>query len=122
LASKNEGAGATNTKEIQEEEKTTRRKGKGGKMKRIQRKRTKGWKMPANTVNIARPSHWGNPFPIAVFGRDECLRLYRQWLKQTLADDPFFLDPLKGKDLACFCPLDKPCHGDVILEFLENKI
>jgi hypothetical protein len=32
------------------------------KMKRIQRKRTKGWKMPKNTVYVGRPSKWGNPF------------------------------------------------------------
>jgi hypothetical protein len=23
---------------------------------------------------------------------------------------------LRGKDLACFCPLDQPCHADVLLE------
>ncbi len=29
---------------------------------RIQRKRTKGWRMPPNTVSVARPGLWGNPF------------------------------------------------------------
>lgn len=29
---------------------------------RIQRKRTKGWRMPENTVYVGRPSKWGNPF------------------------------------------------------------
>lgn len=24
---------------------------------------------------------------------------------------------LRGKNLACFCPLDAPCHADVLLEF-----
>lgn len=23
---------------------------------------------------------------------------------------------LRGRDLACWCPLDQPCHGDVLLE------
>jgi hypothetical protein len=23
---------------------------------------------------------------------------------------------LRGKDLACWCALDEPCHGDVLLE------
>ena len=27
---------------------------------------------------------------------------------------------LRGKNLACFCPLDQPCHADVLLE-LANK-
>ena len=32
--------------------------------KRIQRKRTKGWKMPENTVYVGRPTKWGNPFKL----------------------------------------------------------
>jgi len=28
--------------------------------KRIQRKRTKGWRMPPNAVYVGRPSRWGN--------------------------------------------------------------
>jgi hypothetical protein len=31
---------------------------------RIQRKRTKGWKMPENTVYVGRPTMWGNPFKL----------------------------------------------------------
>jgi hypothetical protein len=34
------------------------------KPKRIQRQRTKGWRMPANTVSVTRPGKWGNPFII----------------------------------------------------------
>ncbi len=30
-------------------------------MKRIQRKRTKGWRMPDNALYVGRPSKWGNP-------------------------------------------------------------
>src|SRR5690242_6951114 len=29
---------------------------------RIQLKRTKGWRMPPNTVKVTRPGKWGNPF------------------------------------------------------------
>lgn len=29
-------------------------------------------------------------------------------------------DDLRGHDLACWCPLDKPCHADVLLE-LANR-
>lgn len=29
---------------------------------RVQRRRTKGWKMPANTVYVGRGSRWGNPY------------------------------------------------------------
>lgn len=30
--------------------------------KRIQRKRTKGWRMPPNAVSVTQPGKWGNPF------------------------------------------------------------
>lgn len=32
--------------------------------KRIQRKRTKGWRMPEGAVSVCRPSIWGNPFTV----------------------------------------------------------
>lgn len=31
------------------------------------------------------------------------------------------LGELQGKDLACWCPLDQPCHADVLLE-LANPV
>jgi len=78
--------------------------------------------MPANTVYVGRPSKWGNPFRIGVDGtRDEVISKYRRWLEEKLKEDPTFLDPLKGKDLACWCPLDVPCHADVILEMLNKN-
>lgn len=32
------------------------------KPKRIQRKRTRNWRMPKNAVYVGRPTKWGNPF------------------------------------------------------------
>ncbi len=31
------------------------------------------------------------------------------------------LGELRGKDLACWCPLDQPCHADVLLEIANGK-
>lgn len=31
---------------------------------RIQRKRTKGWRMPEGAVYVGRPSRWGNPWSV----------------------------------------------------------
>jgi hypothetical protein len=91
-------------------------------MKRIQRQRKKGWRLPPNTVYVGRPSKWGNPFRIGVDGtRAEVIEKYRKWLIEKLKADPTFLDPLKGKDLACWCPLTLPCHADVILETLSKN-
>lgn len=33
--------------------------------KRIQRKRTKGWRMPEGAFYVGRPSKWGNPYRAA---------------------------------------------------------
>lgn len=31
-------------------------------------------------------------------------------------------DALRGKDLACWCALDQPCHADVLLEIANSNI
>lgn len=38
--------------------------------KRIQRKRTKGWRMPPGAVYVGRPGPFGNPFTIK--GAEAC--------------------------------------------------
>jgi hypothetical protein len=30
-----------------------------------------------------------------------------------------WVSPLLGHDLACWCPLDQPCHADVLIELIE---
>ncbi|TAL43871.1 MAG: DUF4326 domain-containing protein [Salinibacterium sp.] len=50
--------------------------------KRIQRKRTKGWRMPENTVYVGRPTMWGNPYKADgnAAERDLAAKRYRWWL------------------------------------------
>jgi hypothetical protein len=91
--------------------------------RRIQRKRTMLWRMPPNTVYVGRPTKWGNTFrvnPKSDTSRRVAVGHYRRWLEAMLASDtPYtraLLEPLRGKDLACWCPLDKACHADVLLE------
>ena len=94
------------------------------KPKRIQRQRTKGWRMPAGVVYVGRPTKWGNPWPLALCDGDRMLALqrYRFWLKRgglvlgSLPPQPCEIRQLRGKDLACWCPLGQPCHADVLLE------
>lgn len=92
--------------------------------KRIQRKNFFDWtwKKNPNAIYVGRPSKWGNPFDVKTYGLDESLRLYEEWLKKKLAEDPKFLEPLRGKDLVCFCPLDQKCHADILLRFLEKTL
>ena len=95
---------------------------------RVQRKRTKGYKLPPNTICVTRPGRFGNPFETAA--------QFRTWLERLMDGNPLpaldtpqarrmhdiskRLDKLTGFNLACFCPLDQPCHADVLLEFANQ--
>lgn len=104
---------------------------------RIQRKRTKGWRMPEGTVYVGRPSGWGNPFAIGVMkilGAEvsenrlvvcpkdaaEAVIAFRWYLEQSEARMARVRE-LRGKDLACWCPLHQPCHADVLLELANAE-
>lgn len=99
---------------------------------RIQRKRTKGWRMPEGAVYVGRPTKWGNPFCIGEpypdgdppelqrqATRDDVLAMFADLVAGLLTID--YPDPdtisreLRGRDLVCWCPLDTPCHADVLL-------
>lgn len=113
---------------------------------RVQRKRTKGWRMPENTVYVGRPSAFGNPFVIGqtykteengpaigwgealkymtgplikIETRTQAVEMYEAYLKRCPIPDDM-INELKGKNLACFCPLDKPCHADVLLKIANS--
>lgn len=110
---------------------------------RVQLKRTKGWRMPPNTVKVDRTSAWGNHW---IVWREDA-----QWLVTRNASEHHYapdkatglamavewhaaelrarlpkygsmteLLPLRGKNLACWCALDKPCHADVLLELANG--
>lgn len=68
-------------------------------------------------------SIWANPFKIGSDrSRDDVIDLYRKYLKKRLRTDPVLgeqLLDLDGKILGCWCKPDA-CHGDVILELLEE--
>lgn len=94
--------------------------------------------MPEGAVYVGRPSRWGNPFPVGIVTRSlanggvaqvgytapEAVRLFRLYAEQKPGS---WLEPLRGRDLACWCPLVAPnpwqrvaCHADVLLE-LANR-
>ena len=119
--------------------------------RRVQLSRARGWRKPANTVSVARPTRWGNPFtmqayrafeadlgmPPATDGevRAELVACFRSVVvhgpdSAYWAPDNFeqvlticrALDAgeLRGKNLACWCPLDQACHADVLLELANG--
>lgn len=108
--------------------------------KRVQRKRVKGWRKPENTVSVCRPGRWGNIFkigstnwiPVDSSGtwskephppltREDAIQCFRYCAEFDLQQDPAHFESLRGKDLACFCRLDVPCHADVLLELANQE-
>lgn len=96
---------------------------------RVQLSRAKGWRMPPNTVKVDRSTKWGNPFragaeyqtvaagPRICRDADDAVRLF--WPIAYCRVESIRRE-LRGKNLACWCPLGESCHADVLLE-LANR-
>lgn len=114
---------------------------------RIQLRRTKGWRLPPNTVKVTRGRgmKWGNPFTkehaiASGFAIEESwagfvVNCFRDWIGPSQSGRDWWQGPasdaarrvfmedigqLRGKNLACWCSLSAPCHADVLLE-LANR-
>lgn len=117
---------------------------------RIQRQRCRGWRMPAGAIYVGRPSRWRNPFHVSldrqVVGADGreitvdgllCLApdprrppraflraAFAAWIErpeqaELLAQARAFL---RGHALACWCPLDAPCHAEIWLALCNEGV
>lgn len=109
---------------------------------RIQRKLTKGWRMPPNTVYVGHPTKWGNPFDWRdadsdVIPETVAKRYAKELFEKWLLEQEFFwpgkenleerrqwildnIDQLRGKNLADWCAVGEPCHVDVLIR-LANE-
>jgi len=112
-------------------------------LQRIQRKRTKCWRMPEGAIYVGRPSRWGNHWRVTPFmggwsvdtDYDHTDVYENERAARTAAVDLFSLHigvmgsyeyddetleklrrDLASHDLACWCPEGQPCHADVLLE------
>lgn len=91
--------------------------------RRVQLRRTKGWRIPPNTVKVDRSTKWGNVYRADMF-KDftaaDAVDSFRSRLKEDLHDDARAINrsihELRGKNLACWCKPGAPCHADVLLE------
>lgn len=118
--------------------------------RRVQLSRKRGWQKPENTVVVARPSKWGNPVRIVPVRKRGPFDLERDGVgfigqntdlegarrsavaryRDLLLDHPHLVPvtveqiraELRGKNLACWCPLDQPCHADVLLEIANEPL
>ncbi len=74
---------------------------------------------PDNCVFVGEGSPWENKYePI----EETSLILYEKWLQRRVENDNMYLKPLEDKHLICRCPLDQPCHVDVLLKYINKKI
>ena len=97
--------------------------------------------MPKDAVYVGRPSRWGNTARVGDcadcrMGEHEgphhpmtaadAVQNYREieeamiWAESQVINPVDLYEDLRGRDLACWCPLDQPCHADVLLE-LANR-
>jgi hypothetical protein len=88
-------------------------------MTRVQQRRTKGWRKPADAMSVVRGTRWGNPFKVEEFGRADAISRFRVYASAKSRDDPSWLAPLHGRVLMCWCTCDEPCHADVLLELIN---
>jgi len=91
-------------------------------LRRIQLMRKRGWRLPANTVVVSRPTKWGNPFRADPwYPAERAVADYTVWLEtngvQILRAAKV---ALRGKNLACWCKPGEPCHGDVLLRLVNT--
>jgi Domain of unknown function (DUF4326) len=103
--------------------------------KRIQMSRQHPWRADnPDAVIVARPSKYGNPVSMVALREDYrdiayCRKVAVELFADGRAMDdwPYPSDEeihaeLAGKDLACWCPLDQPCHADVLLELANQGL
>jgi hypothetical protein len=109
----------------------------------VQLRRTKDWKIPPNTVKVDRSTQWGNPIRICEPPHQGLIRAYGWRFRElppipgTAAEAVAMFEKfmafdgasigagrkaLRGKNLACWCPLDQPCHADVWLRIVNAPL
>lgn len=103
--------------------------------------------MPENTVYVGRGSKWGNPYRVVplhrsgpfdiMIGEHFCGQSTGRYLAHKMVKNRFIQAQkmgwhntlpndytraeLAGKNLACWCPLDMPCHADVLLQLANEE-
>lgn len=105
---------------------------RGAGPRRIQLRRTKGFRKPKHAIVVSRPSKWGNPYKPGELDVDgvtpmspaRAVERYRTHLALGHFKRAEF-EELRGKDLACWCPLPKPgepdvCHAAVLIAIAND--
>jgi hypothetical protein len=114
---------------------------------RIQLRHIRGGRNTPHTVVVSRPSNLGNLYRVGIEARDnaEAVAFFERDLEEARrrditpemlevwrtnhrlgADGPFWIienvHRWSGWNMACWCPLGRPCHGDVLLRMANQAI
>lgn len=108
---------------------------------RLRLSRAKGFDLQAHSratnglpaVNVARPGKWGNPFKSGMnddwghwMTAADCVREFRCLFVDGGTISPTAIElaiaELRGKNLACWCRPNEPCHADVLLEMANDPV
>jgi hypothetical protein len=119
---------------------------------RIQRSRKKGYRQPEGTKYVGRGTKFGNPFRLTNDGMiefyDKKLKgwliiennrnntietvcstykkwlsgLYKPWITPIAPTHKEIMELSKYRHLSCFCSLDSPCHADVLINYIKERI
>lgn len=94
--------------------------------KRIQmNRRAGGWRSDnPDAVIVDRRTEFGNPFPLVEdtqADRQRVVDLFEIWVRKSGARVADIKHCLRGRDLACWCGLDQPCHADVLLKIANEE-
>src|SRR5689334_15785576 len=92
--------------------------------KRVQRRRSRGWQMPARTKYVGRPGPFGNPFYVgqgSIHSNEEAVAAFEEWIYRP--EQAGLREKAKrelvGYDLCCWCSLGQRCHADIWLKIVN---
>ena len=86
------------------------------------------WNEPYDIL-ITRPSKFSNPYShkentLALYktsSRKESIEKFKEYFYSNKELQKACEQELRGKRIACVCTRKESCHGDIIVDFLENR-
>lgn len=100
---------------------------------RLRLSRKKGYRLQEHSmsvnglpaVKVDRSTKWGNPWTKERARKSnscECNTCLAAVFQQMLSDEgkQMIRQELRSKNLACWCPLDRDCHAEVLLEIANG--
>lgn len=116
---------------------------------RLQLSRAKGFDLQRHSlahnglsaVSVARPTRWGNPFMVNVYGQEGAVDRFRRLMNGPMSAQEMSISShwgygslvsmrrvifaglarLQGRNLACWCSLNEACHADVLLDLANAE-